>query len=319
MQMLLLDLWNDLRAKRLWPVAALLLAALVATPVVLSTDAEEPAPPAPPPAQGDRRSDGPKGPAALAKVELGELAEGTGSSLSAFDSGDPFALPEEVLEAARASQDGGSPVPGDVGPGGGSGPTDSGSIGGGGGGGAEPPTGTPAPGTGDPDAPGDTSPETTEYAYVLDVTFWSGDRKRTIEGLEKLDMLPNEASPLLIFLGVTDNAGNGVFLVDSTLQAAGEGTCKPNGDECAFLYLGAGSEHQFTNDEGDSYRLRIDEIRKVRVDARASTARTDEGASAGAAVAPPASTRRFVMPVLADLVRLSSGGSDDSTSYRDRR
>jgi hypothetical protein len=52
MKMLLLDLWNDLRAKRLWPVAALLLAALVATPVVLSTDAEEPAPPAPPEERG---------------------------------------------------------------------------------------------------------------------------------------------------------------------------------------------------------------------------------------------------------------------------
>ena len=35
--------------------------------------------------------------------------------------------------------------------------------------------------------------------------------------------------------------------------------------DCAFLYLGAGSEHEFTNDDGDSYHLRIDEIRKVKV------------------------------------------------------
>ena len=38
------DLWNDLRVKRLWPVALVLLAALVATPVVLSKDAEAPEP-----------------------------------------------------------------------------------------------------------------------------------------------------------------------------------------------------------------------------------------------------------------------------------
>ena len=44
MNNLLIDLWNDLRAKRLWPVALVLLAALVAVPVVLSKNSEAPAP-----------------------------------------------------------------------------------------------------------------------------------------------------------------------------------------------------------------------------------------------------------------------------------
>ena len=39
----LIDLWNDLREKRLWPVAALLLVGLIAVPVVLSKPTEEPA------------------------------------------------------------------------------------------------------------------------------------------------------------------------------------------------------------------------------------------------------------------------------------
>ena len=69
-------------------------------------------------------------------------------------------------------------------------------------------------------------------------------------------MLPNQVKPLLIFMGVTDNAGNAVFLVDSTLKATGEGKCKPSHADCAFLYLGAGSEEEFTNEDGDSYRLR---------------------------------------------------------------
>ena len=38
-------------------------------------------------------------------------------------------------------------------------------------------------------------PKTTEFTYVLDVTFWANGRKRTIEGLEKLDMLPSQAAP----------------------------------------------------------------------------------------------------------------------------
>ena len=63
-----------------------------------------------------------------------------------------------------------------------------------------------------------------------------GERPQAhIKGMERLEMLPSEASPLLIFLGVSANAGNAVFLVDSTLEAAGEGTCKPRASECAFL------------------------------------------------------------------------------------
>ena len=78
-------------------------------------------------------------------------------------------------------------------------------------------------------------------------------------------MLPSQANPLLIFLGASKNGGNAVFLVDSTLTAVGEGKCKPSKADCAFLYLGAGSEHELTNDEGDSYTLRVDQIRKVKV------------------------------------------------------
>ena len=44
MQTLFLDLVHDLRAKRLWPVAAVMLLALVAIPVVLMKPADDPAP-----------------------------------------------------------------------------------------------------------------------------------------------------------------------------------------------------------------------------------------------------------------------------------
>jgi hypothetical protein len=338
MKNLLTDLWYDLRAKRLWPVAVVLLAALVAAPVVLSKKAEEPEPAPATSAAAPTEPKEPEGPGQLAEVKLEELAEGSGSSLSSFkDPSNPFAPPRKVLEAARREAEGSSgpstAVSGDAdssspasgGDAGGSfagGDTGAGIPGAGvTGGGVSPDVGggTPDSGGDTPSAGGDTPdtgrPKTTEYTYVVDVSFRANDRRRTVKGMEKLDILPDAASPLLIFLGVTAKAGNAVFLVDSTLDAAGEGRCKPSPAECAFLYLGPGSEHEFTTDEGDSYTLRVDEIRRVKVGAKASSSQ-NKHKTASAAAAP---ARRFVPPLLADLVRVSSGGSNNSNSDRDSR
>lgn len=307
----LLDLWNDLRARRLLPVAALLVAALVAVPLVLSKSSEEPTAPAAEPA-APTQAEKPQGPEELAQVKLAdELGEGSGSSLSAFDTSNPFAPPEEVLEAERreAEGDAGTSVEPGTTP-----DTSAGTDTSGGG----TPTGGDTPDTGDGDG-GDT--KTTEFTYLLDVTFWANGRQRRIERLRKLDMLPSEVRPLLIYMGVTESAGNAVFLVDSTLETTGEGKCKPNRADCAFLYLGAGSEQEFTNDLGASYRLRINEIRKVKVgDLSGSTASDSKtNKSAHAAVGAPASARRFAFPVLTDLVVESVEGSDNSTGADKRR
>ncbi|MBA3262378.1 MAG: hypothetical protein H0T69_07925 [Thermoleophilaceae bacterium] len=311
----LTGVWIDLRARRLLPVAALLLAGLVAAPLVLSKQVEEPAP-APAPAETQTKAEQPRGPEALAQVKLeDEIAKGSGSSLSAFDESNPFAPPRDVIEAARRATevDSGVAVPD-----GGGGTADTGTGTGTGTGGGD---GTTT-GDGTPDTGGDgESPKTTEFTYVLDVTFWANGRRRKIEGLEKLDMLPNQAAPLLIFMGVSDGAGNAVFLVDSTLATAGEGKCKPSRAECAFLYLGAGSEQEFTNEDGDSYGLRIDEIRQIKVGENSgSTASAEESSkSARAAVGAPAPARRFAFPVLTDLVVQSAEGSDNSTDASERR
>jgi hypothetical protein len=324
MKNFLLDLWYDLRAKRLWPVAALLLAALVATPVVLSKKAEEPEP-APATAAAPAEAKKPEGPAALANVKLEELAKGSGSSLSSFDPRNPFAPPRKALEAARRNAEGSSGPSTATSVGSASGASSGGPIDGG-------PAGvdvTPDSGGGTvPDVGGYTPPsgatgggdeaKAPEYTYVVDVTFRANDRVRTVKGLRKLDMLPDAASPLLIFMGVTEKAGNAVFMVDSTLQAAGEGTCKPSAVECAALYLGPGSEHEFTTDEGDSYTLRVDEIRRVTVGARASASKKHKKI-ARTALADAARGRDSVPPLRADLVKVSSGESSDSISDKDRR
>jgi hypothetical protein len=307
----LMDVWEDLRARRLLPVALLLVAALVAVPLLLSKDSEEPAPPAPP-ATTDNQVQEPEGPEALAQVKLDELSAGTGSSLSSFDPSNPFAPPEKVIKAAQAEATGGTEAPtagGEAAPttGGGTGDTGTGDTGTGDTGGGD---------TGGGDQGGGQT-ETTEFAYVIDVTFWANGRKRKIEGLEKLDMLPNEASPLLIFMGASKDGGNAVFLVDSTLSTAGEGKCKPSRDDCAFLYLGAGSEQEFTNDEGDSYRLLIDQIRRVKLDdVNGTSAKKSDPPATASLGGSQFEKRRFTPPLIADLIVEST---TDSTGAQERR
>jgi hypothetical protein len=313
MQNFLSQVFNDLRARRLLPVAAVLLAGLVAAPIVLSKKADEPTATAPAPAATQPKQ--PQGPDELAQVKLLDaLGEGNGSSLSAFDAGNPFAPPETVLKAARAQSQGdtGATTPetgGALTPG-----TETGT-------GGEPGGGTPEGGGGG----GGGGTKTSEFTYVLDVTFTANGRKRRIQDLEKLDMLPNQAAPLLIFMGVSDNAGNAVFLVDSTLDAAGEGTCKPSHADCAFLYLGAGSEEKFTNDDGDSYSLIVNEIKKVKLGDESGSAASDDKASASAsksaraAVGAPPEARRFSFPTLTDFVVESGDDTDNSTGANKRR
>ena len=109
-------------------------------------------------------------------------------------------------------------------------------------------------------------------------------------------MLPSEANPLLLFLGVDPDGGNAVFLVDSTLEAAGEGKCKPSRNDCAFLYLGAGFRGGVHERRRRSYMLRVDEIRKVKLeDAQAARERPTarrRSAAIGASGGPTASSRR---------------------------
>jgi hypothetical protein len=344
MNNLLLDVWHDLRAKRLWPVALVLLAGIVAVPLVLAKKAEEPA--VAPPAPAADAPEPQSGPAELAEVKLEDLGQGSGSSLSSFDDpGNPFAPPPEVLNKIR-DQASGDAAPADSGSGGGApAPKIEGdvnfNIGGGGapGGGTAPDTGIGGTGggTGNTGSPGDTpappvdggeKTTTVSYTYVADVTFRVNNRRREIKALEKLDILPDRANPLLIFLGVTEDAGNAVFLVDSTLKAAGEGSCRPSNSECAFLYLGPGSEHEFTNEEGDSYMLRVDEIRRVKLGGgkkkaasskKAVSSKKDKKKLAGAALEQPSPVRRFSPPLLADVVSVSSGEAINSNSGSDRR
>lgn len=286
------DIWHDLREKRLWPVAVALLLATVAIPAVLTKSAAQPPATAPvvaTPEPDDRVT-----------VQLdggGAASSGEGSALDKFAEGDPFTPPVAIARAGGGDRASSATVSGPT-----SGGGDTGAGAGGGAGGGD----TGSPPSSAPDAPADPPPpttrtETAEYEYVVDVIFWHGPHRRKMRGLRKLDMLPSQRAPVLIFMGTSGNGGNAVFLVDSTLKGAGEGRCIPNGANCAYVRIGPGSEHAFTTEDGESYRLRIEEIRRVDLKSDAARRRRSARASAGNATAG----RRFELPSLADLVAVT--------------
>lgn len=308
MKTFLLDLWLDLREKRLAPVAVLLLVALLAVPVVLAKPAKDPRPA---PAVSVPKQTENERLAALTTVKLGEEAIGRGSTLGVFDPDNPFSPPKGTIKDPTQAGTG-STGSGPVTPGGGGQPT-GGSTGGTGGGGGTPSSGgggTPSNGGGTK-----TTTTTTVYKYVVDLTFTANGRTRRIKGMEKLDMLPSKNSPLLIFMGVTAKGSNAVFLVDSSLKAAGEGRCKPSESDCAFAYIGPGSEYVFTEEDGDTYEIRVDEIRRVKA---VTTAKSSRAKGAGARDASIGSSRRFVPPMFADEVVVSQSVENSSTDSNSR-
>jgi len=272
MNKFILELWHDLRAKRLWPVAALLVIALVAVPVLLKKSSST-SPSTPPTASAPSASDNSSKAVVVADTDTTNT-----STLGVFNKKDPFKPDHAVLAAAhpkststpssssQQSNGGGGSTPSPSGGSGGSG----GSIGGGSTGGA--------PVT--PQQPTKPAEPKGPFAYTVDVKFGKRGALRTHHNVQKLDVLPNQNNPLLVFLGVNSTGDEAVFLTDTSLKAAGEGSCKPDGDTCSFLYLKLGKDSN-TEDlsevaadgSGTEYTLKLLAIHKVPVSQLAKQAK----------------------------------------------
>lgn len=313
-----LGVLDDLRARRLWPVALLLAIALVGVPVTMLKPAEKAAP-LPSAESSAAAPDGlPSPEEALANdkplVSLAVL--NTPSDLESFESKNPFRPLESLYDGLPAGVSPGSLVdraaqaavsdgdPGGSTGGGGESPSD----GGGSPGSAAPPGPSTPPGDPLPDPDPDPEPKPQpirQFTYAVDLTFDGPGPARSYRNLPRLSMLPDQREPLLVFLGVGASGNNAVFLVDSTLHAqGGEGSCNPRPSECATLSIEPGEEQVFVDDQDRSYVIQIDQIRPLPLKAGApeGTSVPDAGAEAGAGTASAGSRRRFVVPVLADLL-----------------
>jgi hypothetical protein len=265
MRVFLLDLWLDLREKRLAPLAIILLVAIVAVPIVLAKGASEE--PAPAPAATATTA------SAAPVIQQSQAQQGpTSSKLQTFSPRDPFEPTRTAGGTGTSGATGGTGAAGGTGSTGTSGTTGSAGTttpsGGGGGAttGTQPSTGTGTGTNGTGNTTGET--KTTLFTYTVDARFGEGGSVKAYKDVKRLDLIPSADNPKVVFLGVTTTGKTAVFLIDSNIGVDTGGKCRPSGDECTFLYLRPDDDHDqalLTDSDGTVYHLRLLAIHRVSV------------------------------------------------------
>jgi hypothetical protein len=286
MKVFLLDLWLDLRAKRLAPLAVLLLGAIVAVPVVLAKSNDEAPAPAPAPTASAASATAPV-------IESQAQDQATSSKLQTFDPRDPF-KPTHAAAAtstspsssssstssssSSTSSGSSSTSSGSSSSSGTSGSSTSSGVVSTGGGVAtstQPSTGTPnlrglTKGSGQSNGTGTTTGETktTLFTYTIDIRYGQAGSVKAYKDVKRLDLIPDADHAKIVFLGVTTTGKTAVFLVDGNTGVDTGGRCRPSGDKCTFLYLRADSDHDqavLTDSDGSVYHLRLLGVHRVTV------------------------------------------------------
>lgn len=242
------DTWAYLVQRKLWPLAVLLIAALVAVPMVMAKDPEPAA-----------------APVADTKVAQSQLA--TEPIVALAGPGDraerrrvlgsrknPF-KPAELPKKAK--------VPKVVDPPAATAPTPASS--------GTPVTGI-APGVGvTPVTPGDTTPKKVYERFELTVRFGvsaeTGELPKS--DVKRLEALPSAEEPVLVYLGVLADKKTAVFLVDAGVVAQGDGKCMPSRTSCETIHLKAGETEFFDviaedgKSEAAQFQLDLVKIRRT--------------------------------------------------------
>jgi hypothetical protein len=241
--------WRQLVRRRLWPVALLLLAALVAVPVLLAREAEPvPAPADPVPVTTTKADDAIAEPV-VAKVtpeDRSRRRRVLGVRKDPFAPAPPKKSKNKESTAADTATVAEDAVGGSTVPSSGSGVAVS----------------VPTP------AEPEKKPRTYE-AESLIVRFGDGEAE-SLERLvlEKLQPLPDDETPLLIYMGLTGDGKKAIFMVDASLEAAGDGDCKPHKSNCETIELAAGETEFFdvadpeTGEVAGSLQLDIVDIKR---------------------------------------------------------
>jgi hypothetical protein len=219
------NIGRQLVERRLWPVAALLVAALVAVPVVLAKDPEAP------PTE-----------TIVSNTEKSALEEDPIVSMTSVDAvndrkvlgkaKNPFGLPKQP-KTTPTDQPSQSVLPQDTNKGGTGGTGDSPST--------PPSTGGPVVTPGMPVAPTTPAkPAKTYDKYDLTVRFGDSSSSPSKMTLKRLQPLPRTDLPALIYLGVSKDGKSALFLLEQGVEVVGDGECDPTPEDCETLRLKAG-------------------------------------------------------------------------------
>lgn len=246
---------TELRQKRLWPVAAVLVLACVAVPVVLSKSSS-PAPtsqaqlPTGPPAGGSSIP-------ALNVQTTPSNSHLTGASRNPFASGSSSKSTSSATTSTTSSVT--SSTSGSAGTT--SSPTSGGSSASGGtssssgatSSGSAPTTSSntvPSITHGATPKPAPTGLTKTEaYDVSLAITN-SGGGLNTLDPLERVSVLPSDSQPLLVELGVEQGGNHVLFAVQPGAVVTGPGTCTPGPIDCAILSLGQDQTEELSAQTG---------------------------------------------------------------------
>jgi len=259
-------MWRQLVQRRLWPVAILLIAALVAVPLTL---AKEPAASPPPPPAAAPTNDELAVAPIVAVADTADRAKRRrvlGAAKNPFAVVKPEQAPTTTSKATVAQTAGDEKSTG-----GESAATTTG--------GGMPSTTTPAvPDTAVP-APAP-SPAKRYEMHELTVRFGEADGAERMS-VERLEPLPSAEDPVLVYLGVRDGGKTAEFLISDGVAAVGDGECRPTAEECETVRLRAGETEFFdvTDEAGQvtaQYQL---DLVKIHRSGTASAAKAKAGAA----------------------------------------
>jgi hypothetical protein len=271
-------IWRPLIERRLLPVAILLIAALVAVPMLLKKDPAPGAAPAPA-ADVNAKDDGVSGDPLVSLVGDGEQTKRRrvlGARKNPFEPGPApkaTATPTPTGTGVTTTQSSTTT----------SGPTGGGTttVSGGTGGTSTPPAATAPPAAAAP-------PKPKYELYSLTVRFGSteGD-SLTKMNLPRLKALPSAEDPVLVYLGLTKDEKSAIFMVDSNVEPEGDGSCDPSPANCETVKLHVGDTEFFdVKGEGDTtvaqYQLDLVKVaRKTTASASAAEAARAKVSKAG--------------------------------------
>ncbi|MEY2534132.1 MAG: hypothetical protein QOF29_2042 [bacterium] len=283
---------RDLVERRLWPVALLLVAALVAVPVVLGRggDAAPVATPATTPAATPADASGAAtttagDTAARAAISLDDSVperraragalrnpfqgpaapKSAGSQPASTSAGAPGSA--SASTGTGSSTSGGDPSAST--PSSGSGSTGSGSGSSGSG------TTTPTPST-TTKTPAKPKADDASDTFHVSLRFGVTGTQETIRDIARLTPLPSVKNPFFVYLGVLQDGKTAVFMVSSDAVPTGDGACRPSAAACETIELKAGDTEFFDLTAADGvvtqYQMDLVSIRKTEIQATAKAA-----------------------------------------------
>jgi hypothetical protein len=254
------DLYRDLRSKRLLPVVAILIVAIVAVPMALGSGST----PATPQTQ---LAVGIKPLAETQTVVLPTTPElrNFHKRLNEYDKKNPFHQPQAPV--VKTSGSSGSDATTDASAATSTGtstdtsvttPTDTGAT-------------TPPTDTGTTTTPTDTGTSTTPtgpdtsssgaevVTYDIDVLVGAVGEEKEIDGVKSLQLLPGDSHPVLQYVTTDLGGHNASFVVSNAVtNADGTGRCAPSRFDCEFLQLDVGeSERLEYGPTSRTYRIKL--------------------------------------------------------------